>query len=98
MLTGEKYSLLIPTFNRPLMLGALLEYLANKKVRFPIFILDSSSSENKAKNKISAKRYDLDLRHLDFKDDSRFDFKIGRALRDVSSEYVSLCADDDIVF
>ena len=98
MLTGEKYSLLISTFNRPAMLGALLEYLANKKVQFPIFILDSSSNENKAQNREVADRYGLHVRHLDFNEDARFDFKIGTALREVDSDYVSLCADDDIVF
>src|SRR5262245_59138621 len=98
MLTGENYSLLIPTFNRPAMLNALLEYLAKRKVEFPIFILDSSGNENKRKNRESAQRYDLDIKHLEFDEDARFDFKIGSALCEISSDYVSLCADDDIVF
>src|SRR5262249_33665014 len=98
MLGGQKYSLLIPTFNRPGLLDALLDYLSDKKVQFQIFILDSSTHENKAKNKVIAKRYDLDLRHLDFEEDARLDFKIGSGLREVDSDYVSVCADDDIVF
>jgi hypothetical protein len=95
MLTSKKYSLLVPTFNRPTLLNELLGYLASKKVRFPIFILDSSSSENKAKNRVVAERYDLDVRHLEFDEDARFDYKIGGALREIDSDYVSLCADDD---
>jgi hypothetical protein len=35
---------------------------------------------------------------LDFSEDARFDYKIGSALREIDSDYVSLCADDDIVF
>jgi len=98
MLTGQKYSLLIPTFNRPSLLDALLGYLAEKEVSFPILVLDSSSDENKCKNEVVADRYDLNVRHLKFDERARFDFKIGSALREVDSEYVSLCADDDIVF
>src|SRR5262249_27512607 len=45
-----------------------------------------------------AKRYDLHMRHLEFSEDARFDFKVETALRKVGSDYVSLCADDDIVF
>jgi len=98
MLTAQKYSLLIPTFNRPVLLDALLTYFAGKKVQFPIFILDSSSPENKGKNRVVAKKHRLDIRHLEFNEDVRLDFKVGAALRGVDSEYVSLCADDDIVF
>lgn len=98
MLTAQKYSLLIPTFNRPSILDALLAYLATKKVQFPIFILDSSANENKIKNRVVAKRHGLDVRHLEFNEDARFDFKIGTALLEMDSDYVSLCADDDIVF
>jgi len=98
MFTSQKYSLLIPTFNRPPMLDALLEYLANKEVQFPVFILDSSSNENKTKNREAAKRYHLHVRHLEFEENARFDFKIGSALQEIESDYVSLCADDDIVF
>ena len=98
MLTAQKYSLLIPTFNRPAMLNALLEYFTNKKVRFPIFILDSSANENKVENRLVAKRHDLVVRHMEFDEDARFDFKIASALREIDSDYVSLCADDDVVF
>jgi len=98
MLTAQKYSLLIPTFNRPVLLDALLGYLADKKVQFPIFILDSSSNENKDKNRFAAKHHALNVRYLKFNEDARFDHKIGSALREIDSEYVSLCADDDVVF
>jgi glycosyltransferase domain-containing protein len=98
MLSAQDYSMMIPTFNRPGFLNAIMGYLASKKVRFPILILDSSSDENKAQNRVAAKRYDLDVRHLEFDEDARFDFKIGSALREIDSDYVSLCADDDIVF
>jgi glycosyltransferase domain-containing protein len=98
MLTAQNYSLLIPTFNRPAMLGALLEYLASKKAQFPIFVLDSSDNENKVKNRVVAKRHAIDVRHMEFDEDARFDLKIASALHKISSDYVSLCADDDIVF
>jgi len=98
MLASKSYSLLIPTFNRPAFLGALLEYFAYKKVQFPIVILDSSSDENKAKNKIIVKNHELEIRHLEFNEDARFDFKIASGLREIDSDYTSLCADDDIVF
>jgi glycosyltransferase domain-containing protein len=98
MLTAQKYSMLIPTFNRPKLLNALLDYLANKKAQFPIYILDSSALENKIENRVVAKRHALNVRHLEFNEDARLDSKIGTALREIGSDYVSLCADDDIVF
>ena len=67
-------------------------------MQFPVFILDSSSQENKTKNREAAKRYHLHVRHLEFDENTRFDSKIGSALQEIESDYVSLCADDDIVF
>lgn len=94
----QKYSLMIPTFNRPVLLDGLLEYFADKRASFPIFVLDSSSDENKIKNQAAVARHDLKTRVLDFKPDVRFDFKIAKALSEIETDYVSLCADDDFIF
>src|SRR5215469_2781535 len=94
----QKYSLMIPTFNRPKLLDGLLSYLADQRASFPIFVLDSSRDENKEKNRAVVARYDLRAQIIDFDSDVRFDFKIAEALKKIDSEYVSLCADDDFVF
>jgi glycosyltransferase domain-containing protein len=98
MLTTKKYSVMIPTFNRPMMLDALLGYFSSKNVKFPIFVLDSSGIENKALNKQAIGRYALNVRHLEFPESIRFYTKVAAALHEIGSEYVSLCADDDVVF
>jgi glycosyltransferase domain-containing protein len=98
MLTAQRYSVLIPTFNRPKMLDGLLGYFSRKNVKFPIFVLDSSGVENNALNKTAIGRYQLNVRHLEFSESARFYSKVAAALHQIESEYVSLCADDDVVF
>jgi glycosyltransferase domain-containing protein len=98
MLTAQKYSLLIPTFNRPALLEALIRYLSDKCVSFPICILDSGNEESKALNRTIVRRYKLDLRYREFAPITRFDAKVRAILTEITSDYVSLCADDDIVF
>ena len=49
-----RYTLVIPTYNRPVDLGRQLRFLAYQKADFPVLLLDSSSEENHARNRQSA--------------------------------------------
>src|SRR5258706_8484819 len=94
---ARTYTLLIPTFNRPDLLGRLLTYLSRQSARFRLFVLDSSSDADKAKNAETVSSVKLPIRHLQYDSGiSPFDkFRIGTYT--VETQFVSLCADDDVV-
>jgi hypothetical protein len=66
-----RYTLVIPTYNRPKLLHALVRSLESGPTQFDIIVADSSTDANKKKN---------------------------REFFKARTEYVSLCADDDLVF
>ena len=93
----QRYTLIVPTYNRPDELGRLLRFLAYQKAAFPVLVLDSSRPEIKERNARQAQGLALDLRI------ERFDpamppwEKFSRGAQTVSTEYASLCADDDLL-
>jgi len=94
----ENYTLVIPTFNRPLLLGALLRYLESARAAFPILILDSSSEENRRRNRAMLAALQLNAKLLEFDEQVNVFAKFNEGLAKVETDYVSVCADDDLVF
>lgn len=93
------FTLIIPTFNRPLVLAQLLNYLARQKATFPVLVLDSSGDDAKAANAalIGGGSLRLDVRLLSF-DSSITPFeKFWRGSEAVETAFCSFCADDDVV-
>lgn len=94
---ANRYTLVIPTYNRPADLGRQLRFLAHQKAAFRVLVLDSSSDANHATNRASAAGLALDL------EIQRFDpvmppfEKFWRGAEMVRTEYASMCADDDLV-
>ena len=95
---NEDYTLIIPTFNRPFLLKKLISYLSYKGVDFEIIVLDSSDKRIKETNIGLCTNSGLNLRYFDYPTDLHFKHKLLDGLKKVSTGYVSLCADDDIVF
>lgn len=94
---AKAFTLVIPTYNRPILLNGLLNYLQSNFAKFQILILDSSSPEFKAQNRDVVSQRDLNMRHVEFDETTPFLTKINSQLRDVRTDYVSLCADDNLV-
>src|SRR5690348_5917025 len=93
----SRYTLVIPTYNRPEELDRLLRFLAWQKAQFKILVLDSSQPEVKERNASYARQLGLDLRIEQF--DSRMPpwEKFWRGTQKVQTEFASLCADDDLL-
>jgi glycosyltransferase domain-containing protein len=94
-----KYSVVIPTYNRPAYLKRILSYYHQYGTGLPIVIADSSSEENKKLNRETVSSFqDAFFTYLDRYDPSTsFWHKIVDALQQVSTGYCVFCADDDFV-
>lgn len=94
---AARYTLVIPTYNRPDDLRRLLGFLAWQKADFPVLVLDSSGPEAHERNAETARGLGLNLRLERF--DPRMPpwekFRCGAEM--VATEFSSMCADDDLV-
>jgi glycosyltransferase domain-containing protein len=93
-----RYTLLIPTYNRPAYLRSLLGYLAARRFEYPIRVLDSSSAEALAQNRETVAGAGLDIVHQAYDTTISTTVKLCRATEAVETPYCSFCADDDILF
>jgi glycosyltransferase domain-containing protein len=94
----SRYTLLIPTFNRPAHLRSLLGYLAARRFEYPVHVLDSSSGDALPQNRETVGRGGLDVVHEVYDCAIPVHKKIELAVSSVESTYCSLCADDDVLF
>lgn len=94
---GAKYTLVVPTYNRPELLNRLLGYLERAHAAFPVLVLDSSKPEILSRNKSAISALSLDVRHCVY--DGQIDpyAKMREGLNAVVTPYCSICADDDLV-
>ncbi len=91
----NKHTLLIPTYNRPEMLGPLLAQLATANLR--IIILDSSNEEAKKANRQIVSKYST-IYYQAFPSEIAACEKCLEGLSLTKTPYVSFLADDDLVF
>ncbi len=98
-IASDRYTLVIPTFNRPGHLSRALRYLARREFPYPILLLDSSEDETFRANATSiAVAQRLRIRHERFPPSVAPYEKFAQGLLLVGTRYVSFCADDDILF
>lgn len=81
------FTLVIPTFNRPRELAALLRYLAAHDVGWPILVLDSSYEPTTIPQEIGCLTYLTETHPFD---------KFRWGLNHVTTEYCAFLADDDL--
>lgn len=93
----RKFTLLIPTYNRPVDLARLLGLLDRHRVSFRILVLDSSGESVRAENLRTVERLGIrvEVRAFDAGIPPFEKFALGAAL--VQTEYAAMCADDDLV-
>ena len=95
----NKVTVLIPTYNRAHLLKDLLSYYRELKFPHPIIVADSSSEPIRQANQdiVDTCREVLDIRYERYPEDTDLLLKILQELRQVTSEYVVICADDDFI-
>jgi glycosyltransferase domain-containing protein len=92
-----RYTLVIPTYNRPDQLARLVRCLAYQGAGFPVIVLDSSREEVHARNAAACAKSGLDVRVERFAEDIPPWEKFRRGAQTIRTEYSSLCADDDLL-
>ncbi len=93
------FSLIIPTYNRPYYLKRILSYYNQFGEDYNIVVADSSSDENKKRNKKNISSFPtLTILYLDNYPSSISTFhKIADAANYIEKKYCTICADDDFV-
>jgi glycosyltransferase domain-containing protein len=89
-------TLIVPTYNRPQLLAALLEYLETEKADCRVLVLDSSSPDVLAANRNRMAGCGLDAEFLEFPDLDPTE-KWRQGLHRVTTPFCAFCADDDLV-
>jgi glycosyltransferase domain-containing protein len=97
-MTMLDYTLVIPTFNRPKELRALLRYYQTKGNPFPILVLESSSDPEALVNNNETISGHDGVASITFDPQTNLAAKVAEGLNSVSTRFASLCADDDVVF
>ncbi len=95
-----KATIIIITHNRPGCLRRLIDYYREYKNDFKLIVSDSSSDENKTKNKeIISSFLDLDILYLNHYSEKldKFRHQAADAVNYAKTKYCLFCADDDFV-
>lgn len=92
-------TMIIPTHNRPDYLKRCLMYFETyQTVNFKIIVLDSSTAENKELNKKTCKLLKkFTIEYFQFDQTNAFMSKMHFGMKQVQSEFVCFCADDDFI-
>jgi len=93
----DRFTLMVPTYNRHLDLARLLRYLAHHSVAFPILVLDSGDDASKMANAALVSEVDLNIRLIAYDSAMAPWGKFWRGSEEVKTEFCSLCADDDVL-
>jgi glycosyltransferase domain-containing protein len=93
----EDFTLIIPTYNRPKQLGALLTYLSAGRPQCRILILDSSEPRPRAANRKVIELPNLKLDYIEFPTEVHPFDKFREGVHKVTTQFCALCADDDLV-
>jgi glycosyltransferase domain-containing protein len=93
----QDFTLVIPTYNRPKLLEALLTYLGAQPQRCRVLVLDSSQPQPRAANRKIVELANLKLDYAEFPSEMHPFDKFREGVHKVTTEFCALCADDDLV-
>jgi len=91
------HTLLVPTYQRPAMLRTLLAYVAETQPALRVIVLDSSLAAARSVNQTTLRAHSQ-FQYCDFDPAIPFAQKLNLGMREVSTTFVSLGADDDLAF
>lgn len=92
------HTLVIPTYNRPELVRRLVAYYLKRSFPLQLLVLDSSRAEIAAANAEWFDERSPNVRHVVYPDTLQPAAKLAQGLPLVKTDYVSFCADDDLVF
>lgn len=92
-----KYTLIVPTYNRPALLRQITTYFTGIRKNMNLLVLDSSSPEVIEKNRAMLRALTPSPRHIIYPHNMPPATKLAAGLREVKTSYVSFCGDDDLV-
>jgi glycosyltransferase domain-containing protein len=93
----QDFTLIIPTYNRPKPLKALLAHVRAQQPRCRILVLDSSQPVPRAATRNVVEAANLELDYVEFRSETHPFDKFREGVHKVSTEFCGLCADDDLV-
>jgi glycosyltransferase domain-containing protein len=93
----DDFTLVIPTYDRPRQLAALLGYLEAEGARCRVSVLDSSPPRSRALNRDLIARSRLNIEHAEFPTETRPFDKFRAGIDRVTTPFCALCADDDLI-
>lgn len=97
LIDDRKYILVVPTYNRPVLLADLLQTLDARIPDCEVYVADSSHPGIQEENRRLCNERPRPARHLGFPGDIAFVDKLAAACAQVDTPYVVLCADDDMM-
>lgn len=92
----QKLTLIIPTYNRPVLLADLLHTLQEQGWDSLILIADSSVPAVQEVNHRLCRDLPLTIKHACYPGDMELGAKVAAACAAVTTPYLALCADDDL--
>ena len=90
----QDFTLVIPTYNRPKLLEALLTYLSAQPQRCHVLVLDSSQPQPRAANRKIVELAELKLDYAEFPSEMHPFDKFREGVHKVATEFCALCADE----
>ena len=93
----QDFTLVIPTYNRPKPLAALLKYLGAEQPPCRILVLDSSQPQPRAATRKVVQATNLTVEYLEFPSETHPFDKFREGVHKVTTDFCALCADDDLV-
>lgn len=91
-------TLIIPTFNRPELLRHLLWYLTFRQLNCRILVLDGSCPSTQKVNEETCHALSPNIEWNGYPYDMLYFDRLLDGLKRVETTYVSMCADDDVVY
>src|SRR5262245_5728662 len=93
----QDFTLVIPTYNRPQQLKALLSYLGAQQHQCRVLVLDSSQPPHRRVNQKIIELANFKFEYAEFPTETRPFDKFREGVHKVTTEFCALCADDDLV-
>ena len=89
-------TVIIPTFNRPKLLKRTLEFFAELKNPYEVWIMDGGDEASQKLNQITVEKCPYPAKHFSYPG-SHWGMRLKWAFEKLESKYAVICADDDFL-